>query len=120
MRRLSLAALVALGLAAPAMAQPADAPPLKLPPAEAPATQAGLPPPSELTGSNTLPPLIEEGVPTSTVAADLSNLYVAIAQAEVTMTGLRDRELIQENAKLRAVKPALWFGDHGWFPPLHR
>ena len=102
MRRLFAAALLLAGLASPAFAQ------RQTPPAAAA-------PPAPVTSTD-LPPLPDENSNTSTVAADLSGLYVRIEQDEVVITRLRDAELARENARLRAIKPALAFKGSDWFP----
>ncbi len=101
MRRLIAAALILAGAAAPALAQNA----------------AGVPPQGPAAvPSSTLPPAPDEDAPASTVAADLSGLYLRIEQDEAVMTRLRSTELGRENAHLRAIRPALKFKDWLWFP----
>ena len=58
----------------------------------------------------------DEAFTASTVAADLSGLNVRIEQDEARMTSLRDAELAHENARIRALKPALSFRGRDWFP----
>jgi len=64
--------------------------------------QAAPPPP---------PPQTELAFSASTKAADLTGINLKIAQDEARMTLIRDAELARENARLRAIKPALPF--HG-------
>ncbi len=79
-----------------------------------PAVEQPTPPPSTLTPP--VPPNPNTAFSTSTKAADLSGLNVAIAQAEEVMTRIRDAELSRENARLKAIKPALPFHGRTWLP----
>jgi hypothetical protein len=57
-------------------------------------------------------PSIEEGrAAAKATAAELARLDQQVYDDEVHMTGLRDAELAKENARIRAIRPALPF--HG-------
>ncbi len=59
-----------------------------------------------------LPPMAEDQAQANEMAAQLAALDTRIGQDEARMTTLRDGELAKENARIRAIRPALPF--HGF------
>jgi len=62
------------------------------------------------------PPQSDQVFSTSTKAVDLTGLNLKIEQDETVMTRIRDAELARENARLRAIKPALPFHGPTFMP----
>ena len=98
MRPIPLLTALALALAATpaALAQPA---PPRPPLADAP-----------------LPPASEDQAQADAMTAELAALDARIAADEARMTTLRNTELAQENARIRAIRPALPFPGPGRLP----
>ena len=103
MRPILLISAVSLALAAGAAAAPAAPPQIAPPPAPAPAPAS----PDQVISPEVNRP-----------ATDLSGLNLSIERDEVRMTSLRDAELAQENARIRAIKPALPFSGPTFLPPI--
>ena len=99
MRRIAATALVAhlvIALAvAAAQAQPRIATPM--------------PPPADV--ATPIPSIAEDRAAAAALNATLTAIDAQISTDEVRMTQLRDSELAGENARLRAVRPAMSF--HG-------
>ncbi len=87
---LLMATLAAMAIACPALAQTAPAPPLA-------------------DDETPLPPMAEDQAQANDMAARLQALDTRIGQDEARMTVLRDGDLAKENARIRAIRPALRF-----------
>jgi hypothetical protein len=94
MRRFAILAAVLIGAASPALAQTQAAPPVTAPPPEPP-----------------IPSIAEDRAAAAALTADLTALDQEIYTDEVRMTQLRNTALASENARIRAIRPALKF--HG-------
>ena len=92
---LSFAAVLALASAA--AAQPAPPPPV------APATD-----------NTPLPPAAEDQARADAMTAQLAEYDARIRADELRMTDLRNAELAGENARLKAIKPALPLNGTTW------
>ncbi|HEX4095904.1 MAG TPA: hypothetical protein VHX64_04200 [Caulobacteraceae bacterium] len=60
-------------------------------------------------GVDDLPPMAEDQREADAMAAQLAAIDDRISADEARMTTLRDTDLAQENARIRAIKPALPF-----------
>jgi hypothetical protein len=87
----------ALALATAAAAQPATPPPV--------------PPATDLTP---LPPVAEDQARADAMTAQLAQYDARIRADELRMTDLRNAELKGENARLKAIKPALPLEGTTW------
>ncbi len=94
MPRLVLGAFAALALASAAAAQPRVTP----------AT-----PPADI--ETPIPSIAEDRAANEALTAQLNALDAELVADETRMTGLRDAELAKQNARIRAIRPALGF--HG-------
>ena len=56
-----------------------------------------------------LPPIAEDQAQADAMTAQLAALDARIGQDEARITQLRDAELARENARIRAIRPALPF-----------
>ena len=90
------AALMAAGAAFPASPRTAAPPP---PAADEP-----------------LPPIAEDQAQADAMARQLAALDDRIGVDEARMTILRDAELAKENARIRAIRPAMAFGPDAYTP----
>ena len=86
-----------MAIACPALAQPAA-------------------PPIPAADEAPLPPMAEDQAQADAMAARLAELDTRIGQDEARMTTLRDGELAQENARIRAIRPALPLHGSGLRP----
>ena len=87
------AGLLIAGAAAAAPRAPAPVEPVAPPPAE-----------------EALPPIAEDQAQAEAMTAQLAALDARISADEARITQLRDVELAKENARIRAIKPALPYG----------
>ena len=65
-----------------------------------------------------LPPIAEDQAQADAMTAQLAAFDARISADEQRITVLRDAALAQENARIRAIKPALPYGGHGLLPGL--
>ena len=74
--------------------------------------------PSAPPADRPLPPMAEDQAQADAMTAQLAALDARISSDEQRITVLRDAALAQENARIRAIKPALPFDAHGLLPGL--
>ena len=83
-------------------------------------TQAPPPPSADIAPAPLAPALLTDPTEDARLAeasrVRLADLDARLETDEVTMTGLRDRELAAENLRIRAIKPALPFGRATFLP----
>ena len=86
-------------------------------------TQAPPPPPpaaTDVSPAPLAPALLTDPTEDARLAQEsrvrLADLDARLRTDEVTMTGLRDRELAAENIRIRAIKPALPYGGATFLP----
>ena len=82
------------------------------------AASAPLEPTAPPPADQPLPPIAEDQAQADAMTAQLAALDARIGADEQRITVLRDAALAQENARIRAIKPALPFGEHGLLPGL--
>ncbi len=82
------------------------------------AASAPLEPSASPPADRPLPPMAEDQAQADAMTAQLAALDARISSDEQRITVLRDAALAQENARIRAIKPALPFDAHGLLPGL--
>ncbi len=82
----------------------------------APARRAPVAPLAPAPADEPLPPMAEDQAQTDAMTAQLAALDARIGADEARLTQLRDAELAMQNARIRAIRPALAYG--GRFSPF--
>ena len=73
-------------------------------------------PPPPPAADELLPPIAEDQAQADAMARQLAALDDRIGADEARMTILRDAELARENARIRAIRPAMAFGPDAYTP----
>ena len=73
-------------------------------------------PPAPPADEEPLPPIAEDQAQADAMNAQLAALDARIGADEQRITQLRDAELLQENARIRAIQPALPLTGESFLP----
>ena len=82
------------------------------------AASAPVEPPAPPPADQALPPIAEDQAQADAMTAQLAAFDARIGADEARITLLRNAALAQENARIRAIEPALPYGRHGLLPKL--